>query len=142
MQITRRRPARRIDPAKAAATDAAKTAGHAKGRRTPEEARQEIIDVARAYISKNGFRGLTVDKLMQGTEIGRSAFYVYFASIPELAAVFVHEISAKIEAASASWYHDEGDPIARIRETSTRRRGVLGGQRPDDPRARGSLVAG
>ena len=38
---------------------------------------------------------------MQGTEIGRSAFYVYFAGIRELAAVFVYELSAKIEAASA-----------------------------------------
>jgi len=89
--------------------------GPSKGRRTSEEARQEIIDAARAYISKNGFRDLTVDKLMQGTEIGRSAFYVYFASIHELAAVFVHELSAKVEAVSAGWHNDEGDPIARIR---------------------------
>src|SRR5271170_7915744 len=117
MQITRRRAAHRIDPSKAAATDAAKTAGHAKGRRTPEEARQEIIDVARAYISKNGFRGLTVDKLMQRTEIGRSAFYVYFASIPELAAVFVHELSAKIEAAIVGWRNAKDDPLLRVRET-------------------------
>jgi AcrR family transcriptional regulator len=119
MSITRKGPSRRLDPAKAAAqsTKAGNPAGHAKGRRTPEEARQEIIDVARAHISRHGLKDLTVDKLMQGTEIGRSAFYVYFASIHELAAVFVHELSAKIEAASAGWYRSEGDPMARIRET-------------------------
>ncbi len=72
--------------------------------------------MARAYILKNGLRDLTVDKLMQGTEIGRSAFYVYFASIHELAAVFVHELAAKIETVIvAGWYDGEGDPIDRIR---------------------------
>jgi AcrR family transcriptional regulator len=93
MPITRRGPTRRIDP---------------------EEARQEIIDVARAHVSKHGLRDLTVDKLMQGTEIGRSAFYLYFASIPELLAVFVHELSAKIEAASAGWFDGKDDPLAWI----------------------------
>jgi AcrR family transcriptional regulator len=90
---------------------------HPTGRRTPEEARQEIIDVARAYISRHGFKDLTVEKLMRGTEVGRSAFYVYFASINELAAVFVHELSAKIEAAIVGWRNAEDDPIARVRET-------------------------
>ncbi len=92
-------------------------AAHPTGRRTPEEARQEIIDVARAYISSHGVKDLTVDKLMRGTTIGRSAFYVYFGSINELAAVFVHELSAKIEAAIVGWRNAEDDPIARVRET-------------------------
>ncbi len=119
MPFTRRGPTHRTNSSNssAEAIDAAKSARPSKGRRSPEEARREIIDAARAYISTHGLTGLTVDKLMQGTEIGRSAFYVYFASIHELAVVFVHELSAKIEAASAGWYNDEGDPIARIRET-------------------------
>ena len=115
----KRRQTHRIDPTRVAAqtTGAVKSERILKGRRTPEEARQEIIDVARDYISRNGFRDLTVDKLMQGTEIGRSAFYVYFAGIRELAAVFVYELSAKIEAASAGWRHSAGDPIARAPAT-------------------------
>jgi len=113
--IRRRQRARRN--AIGEAPPAPAPAEHPRGRRTPEEARQEIIDVARAYISKHGFKGLTVEKLMRGTEIGRSAFYVYFGSINELAAVFVHELSAKIEAAGADWFRDQGDPILRIRET-------------------------
>lgn len=119
ISATRRAPSHRRDSEAAANSTghAVRPAGHPKGRRTPEEARQEIIDVARAYISKHGFRNLTVERLMEGTEIGRSAFYVYFASLHELAAVFVHEISAKIEAAAAGWYRSEGDPISRIRET-------------------------
>src|SRR5271169_5304247 len=113
LKITRRGPTHRTDPSKGAtqAIGAAKPAGRTKGRRTPEKARQEIIDVARAYISRNGLSDLTVDKLMQGTEIGRSAFYVYFASINELAALFVHELAAKIETAIAGWYNTDGDPV-------------------------------
>lgn len=107
----------RIDAPKAPAhaVGSAKPA-RPKGRRTSEEARQEIIEVARAYILKNGLRDLTVDKLMRDTKIGRSAFYVYFASIHELAAVFVHELAAEIETVIiAGWYNVEGDPIDRIR---------------------------
>ena len=105
----------RTDPRQTVGAAAAKPAGP-KGRRTSEEARQEIIDAARAYISGKGLRDLTVDRLMQGTEIGRSAFYVYFASIHELATVFVHELSTRIETVIiAAWHNVEGDPIDRIR---------------------------
>jgi AcrR family transcriptional regulator len=92
-------------------------AAHPRRRRTPEEARQEIVDVARAYISRHGLKDVTVEKLMRGTEIGRSAFYVYFASINELAAVFVHELSTKIEAAIVGWRNADDDPLLRVRET-------------------------
>jgi AcrR family transcriptional regulator len=87
-----------------------------RGRRSPEEAKQEIIDVARAYISEHGFEGVTIEKIMLGTEIGRSAFYVYFRSIHELAAIFIHELSAEIQRVSAGWYDQEGDPIGRIQK--------------------------
>ena len=73
--------------------------------------------MARAYISRQGFKDLTVERLMRGTEIGRSAFYVYFGSITELAAVFVHELSAKIEAAIVGWRNAGDDPLLRVRET-------------------------
>jgi len=88
-----------------------------RGWRTPEKARQEIIDAGRAYLSKHGFKDLTIDKLMRSTKIGRSAFYAYFGSIYELAAVFIHELSAHLETASAEWFADNGDSIAAIRST-------------------------
>jgi AcrR family transcriptional regulator len=92
------------------------------GRRTPEEARQEIIDVARAHLSKYGFRDFTVDRLMRHTKVGRSAFYVYFGSVFELAAVFLHELSDQLDAAGVGWFDPESDPIEAIR--SVLRRGV------------------
>jgi len=84
-------------------------------RRTREEARQEIIDCARAYFSKRGFNDLTVEKLMRSTQIGQSAFYAYFRSIYELAAVFIHELSAHLDTVSAAWVDWEGDRVEGIR---------------------------
>ena len=84
-------------------------------RRTREEARQEIIDCARAYFSKHGFNDLTVERLMRSTQIGQSAFYAYFRSIYELAAVFIHELSAHLDTVSADWVDWEGDPVEGIR---------------------------
>jgi AcrR family transcriptional regulator len=119
--ITRRTATHRADSAHASALafDEPASNGRPKGRRSPQEARTEIIDVARVYFAKQGFKDLTVDKLMQGTEVGRSAFYAYFASIHELATVFVHELSTKIEAAISGWHDSDGDPIARIRTMIT-----------------------
>lgn len=115
--IRRSGPSRRIDPSRTATriNEVRKLVGSTKGRRTPEEARQEIIDVARAYISKHGLKDLTVDKLMQGTEIGRSAFYSYFGSISELASVFVYELSSEVVAVSSSYFEDNDDPLGWIR---------------------------
>jgi TetR/AcrR family transcriptional regulator, ethionamide resistance regulator len=85
------------------------------GRRTPTEARQEIIDTARAYLSEHGYRDFTIDKLMRGTKVGRSAFYAYFSGIHELAAVFIHEIALRIEAVPNGWFNQACDPIEGIR---------------------------
>lgn len=120
--IIRRRRRRPIDLSEVTIQPVSgpKSAEPSKGRRSSVEVRQEIIDVARAYIEKNGFKDLTVDRLMLGTEITRSSFYVYFASIHELATVFVHELAAKIESAIvAGWYNLEGDPIDRVRAVIT-----------------------
>jgi AcrR family transcriptional regulator len=92
------------------------------GRRTPEEARQEIIDLARAHLSQYGFRDFTVDRLMRDTKVGRSAFYAYFSSVYELAAVFLHELSDQLDAAGVGWFDPDSDPIEAIR--SALRRGV------------------
>ena len=87
----------------------------AQRRRTPEEAKQEIIEVARGYLSRNRFRDLTVDKLMRQTQIGRSAFYVYFKDVYDLAEIFIHELAGQIESGAADWLDRDGPPIERVR---------------------------
>jgi len=111
---------RRIDWRRARTTawdeaQAGSQATSARRRRTPEEARREIIQVARKHISKHGFRDLTVDSLMRHTQIGRSAFYAYFKDVYDLAEIFIHELADQIERAGADWFDREGQPIERIR---------------------------
>jgi TetR/AcrR family transcriptional regulator, ethionamide resistance regulator len=88
----------------------------ARRRRPPEEARTEIIDVARVFLRKRPFRELTIEKLMAGTKIGRSAFYVYFKDIYDLFEVFVHEVTQEIDKAISEWIKHPGDHKDALRK--------------------------
>ncbi len=54
-------------------------------RRTPEMAREEIIDATVAALADVDFGALTVDVIMRRTDMTRSSFYHYFKSVDELA---------------------------------------------------------
>ena len=84
-------------------------------RRTPEEAKFEIIQVAREFLSTHPFRELTVGKLMERTQIGRSAFYAYFKDVYDLAEIFIHELARDVESGGAEWIKGEGDRRQEIR---------------------------
>ena len=47
-------------------------------RRRRDEARQQIVEAARRELKVKPFRELTVDELMEGTGLSRTAFYRYF----------------------------------------------------------------
>lgn len=47
-------------------------------RRTPDEARAEILDAARALLDEQGPQGLNVADVMKRTTLSRKAFYVHF----------------------------------------------------------------
>ena len=47
-------------------------------RRRRDEARQQIVETARRELKVKPFRELTVDELMEGTGLSRTAFYRYF----------------------------------------------------------------
>ena len=69
-------------------------------RRTPDEARLEIIEVAREFLLKRPFHEMTVGRLMERTKTTRSAFYAHFKDVYDLAEVFVRELPRSIEAGS------------------------------------------
>ena len=50
-------------------------------RRSPDVARQEIVDAAAYFLHRRPFREISVGDLMSHTKIGRSAFYAYFKDI-------------------------------------------------------------
>ena len=86
-------------------------------RRTPDEARAEIILVARDFLMRRPFHEMTVGRLMERTQTTRSAFYAHFKDVYDLAEVFVHELSQSIEDGSAQWIRGEGEPVEEIRKS-------------------------
>jgi AcrR family transcriptional regulator len=84
-------------------------------RRTPEEAKLEIVAAARKYLLKKSFRTLTIEKLMKTTQVGRSAFYAYFANVYDLAEIFIHELAGGVEDVVEDWLSRDGDPALQLR---------------------------
>jgi AcrR family transcriptional regulator len=48
-------------------------------RRKPQDAEREILEAAELFLRDHDFRDLTVEAVMAGTGMRRSAFYNYFA---------------------------------------------------------------
>jgi len=85
-------------------------------RRSPDEARSEILKAGAAFLSRHTFRELTVERLMRPTSIGRSAFYAYFADRFALAEALLLEVRAEVLEAAQAWLSDPDDPIGATRD--------------------------
>jgi len=78
-----------------------------RSRRTPEEARREILDVAARFLRGRSFSEFTVQALMRETSVGRSTFYLYFSDVGALAVALVAERAADLFSASAPWLDED-----------------------------------
>ncbi len=83
-------------------------------RRRPEEAENEILDAARAFLAENDFRDLTVREVMKGTGMRRSAFYNYFEDRYELVLGLVEQIEGEFAESSRSWFEASEDHELRL----------------------------
>jgi TetR/AcrR family transcriptional regulator, ethionamide resistance regulator len=79
-------------------------------RRTPQDARQEILDAARQLIAERPMHEVTVLAIMERTTLSRKSFYVYFRDRSELIIALVRPLRAQADAALARWA-DAGDPV-------------------------------
>ena len=86
-------------------------------RRSPEEARQEIVDSAIRLLWKRPFRDLTVAELMAGTSLSRPAFYQYFAHLHELIESLLRDVEIALHQTANPWINGAGEPIAALRES-------------------------
>lgn len=77
-------------------------------RRTPAMAREEIIDATVAALADTEFGGLTVDVIMQRTDMTRSSFYHYFNSVDELALEFLDRLEEAIRQPVDAWLEGQG----------------------------------
>ena len=87
-------------------------------RRTPEQAADEILDAAEAFLQERPFRELTVDEVMSRTGLSRPAFYVYFRDRYALATRILQRVGAELFEIDRSWLEGErGDSRHLVRET-------------------------
>jgi AcrR family transcriptional regulator len=84
-------------------------------RRTPANAEREILGAAAAFLQANDFRDLTVDGVMAGTGMVRSAFYNYFADRNALILRLLQDVEAEMMQAISPWVERSSDPVTALR---------------------------
>jgi TetR/AcrR family transcriptional regulator, ethionamide resistance regulator len=85
-------------------------------RRTPEEARREILDSAERIVRERPPDELTISGVMEGTTLTRNAFYAYFRDRYDLIARLVERLRMEADAGMAAYVAGEGDLTALGRE--------------------------
>jgi TetR/AcrR family transcriptional regulator, ethionamide resistance regulator len=97
-------------------------------RRRRNETREQILEAARRELKTKPFRELTVDDLMQGTGMTRTAFYRFFPDREAVLLDLLEDVwSALAEARDAEGAGDDmsADSIARLRELLAENRSLL-----------------
>ena len=74
----------------------------------------EIQNAAIKFLWSHPFREMTVEKLMEQTSLGRSAFYYHFADLHGLMEALLGTLEAEIMAGASPWLTDDGDPVALL----------------------------
>jgi AcrR family transcriptional regulator len=72
-------------------------------RRSPEQARQEIIDAAAAQLARVPSQNVTVSAIMAGTTLSRKSFYVYFRDRAALLTELLAPLRAETYEAVRHW---------------------------------------
>jgi TetR/AcrR family transcriptional regulator, ethionamide resistance regulator len=86
-------------------------AAHARRRRTPDEARREILDAAYDLLRTRPSNEVTVLAIMERTTLSRKSFYVYFQDRSALLAALVLPLRDEVDDAVLRW-RAAPDPIA------------------------------
>ena len=82
-----------------------------------ERTRAAIMDAALAFLWVRPFREMTVNALMAGTGLSRSAYYQYFTDLHDLMRAVQDLISVEIFSAAEPWVVGTGDPVALVNES-------------------------
>lgn len=101
-------------------------------RRTPEEARREILNATGALLREREFRELSVDSIMAATGMRRPSFYHYFEDLPDVLLRLLDETQIELLASADPWLtgSDEGPQalacaITRTAETWWQHREIM-----------------
>jgi len=79
------------------------TAPTPRRRRSPQQARHEILDAAAALLAQSPSHDVTVSAIMSRTTLSRKSFYVYFRDRADLLASLLAPLRAQTDAAVERW---------------------------------------
>jgi TetR/AcrR family transcriptional regulator, ethionamide resistance regulator len=97
-------------------------------RRRRNETREQILEAARRELKTKPFRDLTVDDLMQGTGMSRTAFYRFFPDREAVLLDLLEDVWSSLAEARDAEGAGEGvspDSIAALRELLAENRSLL-----------------
>ena len=84
----------------------------ASGRRPrhdPRETEREILDAAEQFLRERPWRDVTVQAIMERTELARPAFYAHFKDRHDLALRVVDRIRDELFVEANRWFEGEGE---------------------------------
>ena len=88
-------------------------------RRSPEAARQEILDAASYFLQRKPFRDLTIGELMDHTKAERPTFYTYFNDVYDLVEAIMEEVREEVVGYIAQRKNVDTDPGEALRAVLT-----------------------
>lgn len=83
--------------------------GRRRPRHDPRETEREILDAAEQFLRECPWRDVTVQAIMERTDLARSAFYVHFRDRHDLALRVVDRIRAELLVEANRWFEGEGE---------------------------------
>ena len=82
--------------------------GGRRPRHDPRETEREILDAAEQFLRERPWREVTVQAIMERTDLARPAFYVHFRDRHELALRVVDRIRAELLVEANRWFEGPG----------------------------------
>ena len=86
-------------------------------RRTPDAARDEILNQAVEMLWEQPIRDLSITSIMSGTGLSRPAFYQYFSNVHGLIERLLADLEVELVAAAMPWFTASGDSRGPLRES-------------------------
>jgi len=77
-----------------------------------EEARRQIRDAAVEFLRKHPFREMSIDAVMAGTQLARTAFYRHFDDVTELIQQLQLEVGAELYTIAKKWNESPPEEFA------------------------------
>ena len=82
--------------------------GGRRPRHDPRESEREILDAAELFLRERPWREVTVQAIMERTDLARPAFYVHFKDRHDLALRVVDRIRAELLVEANRWFEGDG----------------------------------